>query len=193
MTPRSGSQSSWSWDKTIVSQRISILLLLLYALYFALKSIFVVQAASAPQCPSITPVCVDLSDWDATEQALKDMGPEDLLVNTAALSRSHSGSVCHVVLWDITPILSLCFEAVWVHLWLLSHVSKCQRQSCTSCCSSKKSKPMLNEIRESFTTGWMVLCAFVIDRGLRNEGQVKWRIHSVQKFGVRKIKKKERI
>ncbi|KAG1933347.1 L-xylulose reductase [Pimephales promelas] len=36
------------------------------------------------ECPSIKPVCVDLSDWDATAQALKDVGPVDLLVNNAA-------------------------------------------------------------------------------------------------------------
>ncbi|CAJ1080449.1 L-xylulose reductase-like [Xyrichtys novacula] len=33
---------------------------------------------------SITPVCVDLGDWEATETALKDVGPIDLLVNNAA-------------------------------------------------------------------------------------------------------------
>lgn len=36
------------------------------------------------ECPSITPVCVDLSDWDATETALSEAGPVDLLVNNAA-------------------------------------------------------------------------------------------------------------
>lgn len=36
------------------------------------------------ECPSIEPLCVDLSDWDATEKALKDIGPVDLLVNNAA-------------------------------------------------------------------------------------------------------------
>ncbi|KAL2078440.1 hypothetical protein ACEWY4_026125 [Coilia grayii] len=36
------------------------------------------------ECPSVTPVCVDLADWDATEAALKDVGPVDLLVNNAA-------------------------------------------------------------------------------------------------------------
>ncbi|XP_016102051.1 L-xylulose reductase isoform X2 [Sinocyclocheilus grahami] len=39
------------------------------------------------ECPSIKPVCVDLSDWDATEQALKDVGPVDLLVNNAACAK----------------------------------------------------------------------------------------------------------
>ncbi|XP_063077280.1 L-xylulose reductase [Engraulis encrasicolus] len=36
------------------------------------------------ECPSVTPVCVDLSDWGATEAALKKVGPVDLLVNNAA-------------------------------------------------------------------------------------------------------------
>lgn len=36
------------------------------------------------QCPSITPVCVDLADWEATDLALQDVGPIDLLVNNAA-------------------------------------------------------------------------------------------------------------
>ncbi|KAL4605038.1 L-xylulose reductase [Arapaima gigas] len=36
------------------------------------------------ECPSIKPLCVDLSDWDATDAALKDVGPVDLLVNNAA-------------------------------------------------------------------------------------------------------------
>ncbi|KAM6951309.1 L-xylulose reductase [Aplochiton taeniatus] len=36
------------------------------------------------ECPSVTPVCVDLSDWAATAVALEDVGPVDLLVNNAA-------------------------------------------------------------------------------------------------------------
>ncbi|XP_071391736.1 L-xylulose reductase [Centroberyx affinis] len=36
------------------------------------------------ECPSITPVCVDLADWGATAAALRDIGPVDLLVNNAA-------------------------------------------------------------------------------------------------------------
>uniref|UniRef100_A0AAQ4Q1D2 Dicarbonyl/L-xylulose reductase n=1 Tax=Gasterosteus aculeatus aculeatus TaxID=481459 RepID=A0AAQ4Q1D2_GASAC len=36
------------------------------------------------ECASIIPVCVDLADWGATEAALLDVGPIDLLVNNAA-------------------------------------------------------------------------------------------------------------
>ncbi|KAF3691453.1 L-xylulose reductase [Channa argus] len=36
------------------------------------------------ECPSITPVCVDLADWGAAKAALEDVGPIDLLVNNAA-------------------------------------------------------------------------------------------------------------
>ncbi|XP_036403186.1 L-xylulose reductase [Megalops cyprinoides] len=36
------------------------------------------------ECPNIKPVCVDLADWEATDAALKDLGPVDLLVNNAA-------------------------------------------------------------------------------------------------------------
>ncbi|KAA0725467.1 L-xylulose reductase [Triplophysa tibetana] len=39
------------------------------------------------ECPSIKPVCVDLSDWEATDRALKDVGPVDLLVNNAACAK----------------------------------------------------------------------------------------------------------
>ncbi|XP_016532013.1 L-xylulose reductase, partial [Poecilia formosa] len=39
------------------------------------------------QCPAIIPVCVDLADWAATEAALKDVGPIDLLVNNAACTK----------------------------------------------------------------------------------------------------------
>lgn len=38
------------------------------------------------ECPSVRPVCVDLSDWGSTEAALKDVGPVDLLVNNAAIA-----------------------------------------------------------------------------------------------------------
>lgn len=31
-------------------------------------------------------VCVDLADWEATEQALGGVGPVDLLVNNAAVA-----------------------------------------------------------------------------------------------------------
>ncbi|XP_049716372.1 L-xylulose reductase isoform X2 [Loxodonta africana] len=38
------------------------------------------------ECPGIEPVCVDLGDWEATEQALGGVGPVDLLVNNAAVA-----------------------------------------------------------------------------------------------------------
>ncbi|XP_006869685.1 PREDICTED: L-xylulose reductase [Chrysochloris asiatica] len=38
------------------------------------------------ECPGVEPVCVDLSDWESTEQALGDVGPVDLLVNNAAVA-----------------------------------------------------------------------------------------------------------
>lgn len=38
------------------------------------------------QCPGVEPVCVDLADWEATEQALGSVGPVDLLVNNAAVA-----------------------------------------------------------------------------------------------------------
>ncbi|CAF90996.1 unnamed protein product, partial [Tetraodon nigroviridis] len=36
------------------------------------------------ECSSITPLCVDLADWEATEATLQGVGPIDLLVNNAA-------------------------------------------------------------------------------------------------------------
>ncbi|KAM9774347.1 L-xylulose reductase [Syngnathus typhle] len=39
------------------------------------------------ECPSIIPVCVDLADWGATDAALKNVGPIDLLVNNAACAK----------------------------------------------------------------------------------------------------------
>ena len=41
-------------------------------------------AGLLPQCASITPLCVDLADWGATEATLQNLGPIDLLVNNAA-------------------------------------------------------------------------------------------------------------
>ncbi|XP_074245173.1 L-xylulose reductase isoform X1 [Saimiri boliviensis] len=38
------------------------------------------------ECPGIDPVCVDLSDWEATERALGNVGPVDLLVNNAGVA-----------------------------------------------------------------------------------------------------------
>ncbi|XP_004432934.2 PREDICTED: L-xylulose reductase isoform X2 [Ceratotherium simum simum] len=38
------------------------------------------------ECPGVEPVCVDLGDWEATEQALGSVGPVDLLVNNAAVA-----------------------------------------------------------------------------------------------------------
>lgn len=38
------------------------------------------------ECPGIEPVCVDLADWEATERALSNVGPVDLLVNNAAVA-----------------------------------------------------------------------------------------------------------
>ncbi|XP_033840850.1 L-xylulose reductase [Periophthalmus magnuspinnatus] len=42
------------------------------------------------KCPSIVPVCVDLSDWGATAAALEHAGPFDLLVNNAACANLQS-------------------------------------------------------------------------------------------------------
>ncbi|XP_077407158.1 L-xylulose reductase isoform X2 [Vanacampus margaritifer] len=39
------------------------------------------------ECPSITPVCVDLADWGATDDALKNIGPIELLINNAACAK----------------------------------------------------------------------------------------------------------
>lgn len=38
------------------------------------------------EVPSIDIIAVDLSDWKATEEALKNVGPIDLLVNNAGLA-----------------------------------------------------------------------------------------------------------
>ncbi|XP_068920034.1 carbonyl reductase [NADPH] 2-like [Petaurus breviceps papuanus] len=37
------------------------------------------------ECPGLETVCVDLGDWEATEHALGNIGPIDLLVNNAAV------------------------------------------------------------------------------------------------------------
>ncbi|XP_032285647.1 carbonyl reductase [NADPH] 2-like isoform X1 [Phoca vitulina] len=37
------------------------------------------------ECPGIETVCVDWGDWEATEQALGNVGPVDLLVNNVAM------------------------------------------------------------------------------------------------------------
>ncbi|XP_059804559.1 L-xylulose reductase-like [Hypanus sabinus] len=37
------------------------------------------------ECPKMLTICVDLGNWEATENALKDVGPVDLLVNNAAV------------------------------------------------------------------------------------------------------------
>ncbi|TEA30653.1 hypothetical protein DBR06_SOUSAS4110102, partial [Sousa chinensis] len=36
--------------------------------------------------PGVEPVCVDLGDWEAMEQALCDVGPVDVLVNNVAMA-----------------------------------------------------------------------------------------------------------
>ncbi|CAO2646430.1 L-xylulose reductase [Lemmus lemmus] len=38
------------------------------------------------ECPGVKTVCVDLADWEATERALSNVGPVDLLVNNAAVA-----------------------------------------------------------------------------------------------------------
>lgn len=38
------------------------------------------------QCPSIHPICVDLSDWNATQQTVNAIGSIDLLVNCAGIA-----------------------------------------------------------------------------------------------------------
>jgi len=48
------------------------------------------------ECPGIKPVCVDLTDWEATRKAVEKLGPIDLLVNNAAITLG-------AVLLDIKP------------------------------------------------------------------------------------------
>uniref|UniRef100_K7EFR4 Dicarbonyl and L-xylulose reductase n=1 Tax=Ornithorhynchus anatinus TaxID=9258 RepID=K7EFR4_ORNAN len=43
-------------------------------------------ASLARECPGIETVCVDLGSWEATEKALADVGPVDLLVNNAGVA-----------------------------------------------------------------------------------------------------------
>ncbi|KAI4558634.1 hypothetical protein MJT46_013276, partial [Ovis ammon polii x Ovis aries] len=43
------------------------------------------RGATRDECPGVETVCVDLADWEATEQALGGVGPVDLLVNSAAV------------------------------------------------------------------------------------------------------------
>ncbi|XP_067860251.1 L-xylulose reductase [Heptranchias perlo] len=38
------------------------------------------------ECPKMLTACVDICNWEATEDALKDIGPVDLLVNNAAVA-----------------------------------------------------------------------------------------------------------
>ncbi|XP_049716981.1 carbonyl reductase [NADPH] 2-like [Elephas maximus indicus] len=40
----------------------------------------------AKECPGIETLCLDLGDWEATEQAMGGVGPVDLLVNNAAVA-----------------------------------------------------------------------------------------------------------
>lgn len=43
-------------------------------------------ANAFPQGPGVEPVCVDLGDWEAMEQALCNVGPVDVLVNIVAMA-----------------------------------------------------------------------------------------------------------
>ncbi|XP_074080959.1 L-xylulose reductase [Macrotis lagotis] len=40
----------------------------------------------AEECPGMETLCVDLGDWEATEQAMSNIGPVDLLVNNAGIA-----------------------------------------------------------------------------------------------------------
>ncbi|XP_039990802.1 L-xylulose reductase isoform X2 [Xiphias gladius] len=49
------------------------------------------------ECASITSVCVDLADWEATEAALQDVGPIDLLIVARGMkARGSGGSIVNV-------------------------------------------------------------------------------------------------
>lgn len=45
--------------------------------------------ALVSECPSIHPVCVDLSNWKETRKAVENIGPIDLLVNNAGVCDAH--------------------------------------------------------------------------------------------------------
>ncbi|KAA8581166.1 hypothetical protein FQN60_008532 [Etheostoma spectabile] len=70
------------------------------------------------ECASITPVCVDLADWGATEAALQEVGPIDLLVNNAACANLQP-------FLDVTPDQ---FEQSFnVNVKAVLHVSQARR------------------------------------------------------------------
>ncbi|UYV75824.1 hypothetical protein LAZ67_13001446 [Cordylochernes scorpioides] len=52
------------------------------------------DTSAATQCPGVRTIAVDLTDWDATKQAVESCGPVDLLVNNAGVSSLQSfGSI----------------------------------------------------------------------------------------------------
>ena len=81
---------------------------------------------SSFQHPGIKTVSVDLADWNATKQALKEVGPIDLLVNSAGVSRvSHCLEVKEqdYDLWvSYFPILTATLQ--FYILYIISHVPK---------------------------------------------------------------------
>ncbi len=40
------------------------------------------------ECPDIIPICQDISDWKATQEAIENIGPVDILVNCAGIFSS---------------------------------------------------------------------------------------------------------
>ncbi|XP_058418057.1 carbonyl reductase [NADPH] 2-like [Diceros bicornis minor] len=60
------------------------------------------------QCPGIELVCVDLGDWEATEQALGSVGPVDLLVNNAAVALTYPFLETTKEVFDRSFTVNLC-------------------------------------------------------------------------------------
>ncbi|XP_078427115.1 L-xylulose reductase-like isoform X2 [Cetorhinus maximus] len=67
------------------------------------------------ECPKMLTVCVDINDWEATENALKDVGRIDLLVNNAAVA----------ILQPFLSVTEDAFDKVFgVNVKALLHVSQ---------------------------------------------------------------------
>ncbi|XP_078427113.1 L-xylulose reductase-like isoform X2 [Cetorhinus maximus] len=67
------------------------------------------------ECPKMLTVCVDINDWEATENALKDVGRIDLLVNNAAV----------VILQPFLSVTEDAFDKMFgVNVKALLHISQ---------------------------------------------------------------------
>ncbi|XP_041072988.1 L-xylulose reductase-like isoform X2 [Carcharodon carcharias] len=102
------------------------------------------------ECPKMLTICVDVNDWEDTENALKDVGRIDLLVNNAAI----------VILQPFLSVTEDAFDKIFgINVKALLHVSQIIARGMTCCGGGGAIVNISSQVAQSALRDHAVYCA----------------------------------